>query len=317
MSPGCSLEPVVDEVRADEAGRAGDEDAHGAHRTRRLSPLALLRIARLVDLLAMALELLRAIRCGQRLVAAAELGKRDARGCTRVGLVELRRCPGERRRPAAQRAPRLRSPRPGSARRLVGERDSVRRGTRRRRRRGRWRRRRRSRSLGAVWRTVVPGSVLVSATRRSASRSCRLRRRRGSPRGLRLRSPQLPSEGQPTSGSGGASPARVGASAAASLVARAASSAPERVHELRGRLRSRSPGPWRAPAGRPRSSSQRKIRRSQTTGLGVDVGRRLGGRRCPTRTGARPVEELEGDDAERVAVARGVARSPCACSGAR
>ena len=97
-------EPVVDEVRPDETGRAGDEDPHGVivrgAPTSSFFPLLLAEPARLVDLLSVSLQLLRAIEVRQRLVAASELGKREPEVVLGVGLVGLAAALRERPRPA-------------------------------------------------------------------------------------------------------------------------------------------------------------------------------------------------------------------------
>ena len=130
---GMPLEPVVDEVGADEPGRAGDEDPHGGivrvtprrpgvgpdrYRDRPSSvavssPAELLRVA---DLGPVALELPRALEVLERLVALAELGERRAEVVLRVRLVRDGRCRRALRPPAGRSARRPRHCRHAGAR---------------------------------------------------------------------------------------------------------------------------------------------------------------------------------------------------------
>ena len=108
---GMTLEPVVHEVGADEAGRAGDEDPHGLS-------LIVIVVAALpagpsgaADLPPLTLERLRPIEMRKRFVAAPEPDERGAEVVLRIRLVQLAAAP-ESRRPPAARAARLPRSRP-------------------------------------------------------------------------------------------------------------------------------------------------------------------------------------------------------------
>ena len=131
------VEPVVDEVRADETGRAGHENPH-ERKLRRCRiggnrPIGQgAALARLADLLPVALDLLRAIEVEKRLVAAPLFDERAAEVVGRVRLVQLAGALELRERLAGDRLGLRPAALAQERRRLVGQRLAARVGGRRR-----------------------------------------------------------------------------------------------------------------------------------------------------------------------------------------